>query len=47
MDRAYILELERGKLLPFLETLFGLSIELKVTPHNFVERIGQEIKIRK
>lgn len=46
MDRAYISELERGLLMPSLETFFKLSYELKVKPQDFVARIDQEMKGR-
>lgn len=44
MDRAYISELERGILLPSLETIFKLSAQLKIKPGDFVHRIDQKLK---
>lgn len=43
IDRAYVSELERGLLMPSLETFFKLSYELKVKPHDFIARIDQEL----
>jgi len=42
MDRAYISELERGLLLPSLETIFKLSAELKLKPSDLVEKVDQK-----
>lgn len=44
MDRAYISELERGLLMPSLETLFKLSTELGLKPQDFVERLVRVLK---
>jgi len=44
MDRAYISELERGLLLPSLETIFKLASELKIKPGDLVERVDQNGK---
>ena len=39
LDRAYISELENGKLQPSLETFLRLSYELKVKPKDFIEEV--------
>lgn len=44
MDRAYISELERGLLIPSLETVFKLSRELKIRPGFLVDEVGQRIE---
>ena len=45
MDRAYISELERGLLLPSLETVFKLAKQLKIKPREMVELVDQRISI--
>ncbi len=44
MDRAYISELERGLLLPSLETFFKLAYELKIKPRDLADKIDQKLK---
>jgi transcriptional regulator with XRE-family HTH domain len=44
LDRAYISELERGLLMPSLETFFKLSYQLKVKPSEFIHKIDQQFK---
>ena len=44
MDRAYISELERGILLPSLETFFKLAYELKIKPRDLADKIDQKLK---
>lgn len=46
MDRAYISELERGILMPSLDTFFKLSHELKVKPKDFIDLIEKELRSR-
>ena len=43
MDRAYISELERGLLLPSLETFFKLAHELKIKPRDLADKIDQKL----
>jgi transcriptional regulator with XRE-family HTH domain len=43
IDRAYISELERGLLMPSLETFFKISYQLKIKPKDFIEKIEQMI----
>lgn len=43
MDRAYISELERGLLLPSLETIFKLAKNLRVKPSDIVDAVDQRI----
>lgn len=44
MDRAFISELERGLLLPSLETFFKLAYELKIKPRDLADTIDQKLK---
>ena len=44
MDRAFISELERGILLPSLETFFKLAYELKIKPRDLADKIDQKLK---
>jgi DNA-binding XRE family transcriptional regulator len=39
MDRAYISELERGLLMPSLETFFKISHHLRIKPTEFIDKI--------
>ncbi|MBS1681677.1 MAG: helix-turn-helix transcriptional regulator [Bacteroidetes bacterium] len=43
MDRAYISELERGLLLPSIETIFKLAKELKIKPGAMVDEVNQRV----
>ncbi|NJM25443.1 MAG: helix-turn-helix transcriptional regulator [Bacteroidia bacterium] len=45
LDRPYISELERGLLLPSLETIFRLATQLEVRPKDMIENV--ETKLRK
>lgn len=44
MDRAYISELERGLLMPSLDTVFRLATVLKVKPHILIEKLDTKMK---
>jgi XRE family transcriptional regulator, regulator of sulfur utilization len=44
LDRAFISELERGKLLPSLETFFKLAPVLKIKPVEFIEKIEKAMR---
>ena len=44
MDRAYISELERGLLMPSLETVFRLAEVLKIKPENLIEKTNAQFK---
>lgn len=41
MDRAYISELERGILLPSLETVFKLASQLKLKPSELIDLVDR------
>ncbi|MBK7651144.1 MAG: helix-turn-helix transcriptional regulator [Flammeovirgaceae bacterium] len=43
MDRAFISELERGILLPSLETFFKLAYQLKIKPRDLADKIDQKL----
>jgi transcriptional regulator with XRE-family HTH domain len=43
LDRAFISELENGKLIPSLETFFRLCRQLKVPPEEFIKQIDQKL----
>ena len=45
LHRAYISELERGLLLPSLETFFKLAYELKIKPRDLADKIDQKLKL--
>lgn len=44
LDRAYISELENGKLQPSLETFFKLAYELKIKPKDFIDEVDKKYK---
>jgi transcriptional regulator with XRE-family HTH domain len=43
IDRAYISELERGQLMPSMETVFRLAEILKVKPQQIIELVYAEL----
>ena len=43
IDRAYISELERGKLMPSMETVFRLAVILKVKPQQIIELVYNKL----
>jgi transcriptional regulator with XRE-family HTH domain len=43
IDRAYISELERGQLMPSMETVFRLAEILKVKPQQIIELVYNEL----
>jgi transcriptional regulator with XRE-family HTH domain len=44
LDRSFLSELERGKMLPSLETFFKLAPVLKLKPAEFIEKIERALK---
>ena len=44
MDRAYISELERGLLMPSVETVFRIAAVLKVKPQQIIELMNDQVK---
>jgi transcriptional regulator with XRE-family HTH domain len=44
MDRAYISELERGLLMPSVETVFKVAKVLKVKPQHIIELMDDQTK---
>jgi transcriptional regulator with XRE-family HTH domain len=43
MDRAYISELERGLLMPSVETVFRIAAVLKVKPQQIIELMNDQV----
>lgn len=43
MDRAYISELERGLLIPSLETVFKLARQLRIKPRDLINMVDEKI----
>ena len=43
MDRAYISELERGLLIPSLETVFKLAKQLRIKPRDFINMVDEKV----
>ena len=44
IDRAYISELERGILMPSIETVFKIADVLKVKPQQIIEKVYDQFK---
>lgn len=44
MDRAYISELERGLLMPSVETVFRIAAVLKVKPQQIIELMNDQVR---
>lgn len=44
IDRVYLSELERGLLMPSVETVFRLAEVLKTKPHQIIELMYNQVK---
>ncbi len=44
IDRAYISELERGLLMPSVETVFRIAKVLKIKPQQIIELMNDRVK---